>query len=220
MEGLDSGAGGRAEPIFSLVCRGPLASTTGPAVHAAKMEDNPTTATPEEKGEVPVSEHQLIRFRREKLEKLNKLEVDAFGGAFEISHSPGELREKFEEGLKVRIAGRMVAHRDMGKSQFLDVADITGRFQVFLNAKGIGEDQFEVFKLLDLGDWIGIEGETFITRTGEPTVRAESLTVLSKSLRPLPEKWHGLSDREARYRQRYLDLISNEESRKMFILRS
>ncbi len=178
------------------------------------------TDTPDVAQAPGVTEHQLIRFRREKLEKLRELGVNPYGGRFETTHRPGELRADFKEGLKVRVAGRIVAHRDMGKSQFFDVADIHGRLQCFLNGKSVGEEQFEIFKLLDLGDWIGIEGETFITRTEEPTVRAENIKVLSKSLRPLPEKWHGLADRESRYRHRYLDLIANEESREIFLQRS
>ncbi|MFV1995281.1 MAG: lysine--tRNA ligase [Verrucomicrobiales bacterium] len=184
------------------------------------MEDDATQTPPPAAESEQESEHKLIRVRREKLAKLRELGVDPYGARFEPSDDPGTLRANFEEGRKVVIAGRLVAHRDMGKSQFFDIADITGRLQCFLNAKGVGEEAFEIFKLLDLGDFVGIRGETFITRTGEPTVKASALTVLSKSLRPLPEKWHGLADREARYRQRYLDLIANEKSRETFVMRS
>ncbi len=173
--------------------------------------------------ELPVEEqdeHKLIKVRREHHRALRARKVPPFGGRFDTTHAPGVLRAGFAEALLVRVAGRIVAHRDMGKRQFFDIADISGRIQCFLNAKSIGEENFEVFKQLDLGDWIGIEGETFVTRTGEPTVKASAITVLSKALRPLPEKWHGLSDREAKYRQRYLDLISNERSREIFVMRS
>ncbi len=108
----------------------------------------------------------------------------------------------------------------MGKSHFFDISDFKGRIQCYLNAKAVGEESFEIFKQLDLGDWIGIEGETFKTKVGEPTVKVESFKVLSKSLRPLPDKYHGLSDKETRYRQRYLDLVSNEASRNIFLKRS
>ena len=165
-------------------------------------------------------EHKLIKFRREKLAALRDKNVNPFGDRFEVTHDPGALRADFAEKLHVRVAGRIVAHRDMGKSQFFDIADIAGRIQIFLNAKSIGEESFEIFKQLDLGDWIGIEGDTFITRTEEPSVKASAITVLSKALRPLPEKWAGLSDRETKYRQRYLDLISNERSRETFVMRS
>jgi len=164
----------------------------------------------------PVSEHKLIQIRRDKLAQLQEKGVNPFGGKFETTHEPGDLRANFEEEKQVRIAGRIVAWRDMGKSQFFEVADFSGKIQCFLNPKSVGEEAFEIFKLLDMGDWVGIEGETFITRTGEPTVKASAITVLSKSLRPLPDKFHGISDREMQYRKRYLDLISTESSRETF----
>ncbi len=114
----------------------------------------------------------------------------------------------------------MTAHRDMGKSHFFDISDFQGRIQCYVNAKGVPEDQFEAFKLLDLGDWIGISGETFNTKVGEPTVKVESLTVLSKAIRPMPDKFHGVADQELKYRKRYLDLMSNERSRDIFLKRS
>lgn len=167
-----------------------------------------------------VSEHQLIQFRRQKLEKLRELGVDPFGGKFETTHQPAALRENFEEEIEVKVAGRIVAHRDMGKSQFFDIADINGRLQCFLNPKSIGDEAFEIFQQLDIGDWIGVEGATFTTRMGEPTVKASAITVLSKSLRPLPDKWHGVADPQIKYRQRYLDLIANERARDAFLKRS
>jgi len=114
----------------------------------------------------------------------------------------------------------VLAWRDMGKSQFFEIGDLHGRIQGFLNPKSVGEEGFTVAKLLDVGDWIGIAGETFLTRTGEPTVKVTELTVLGKSLRPLPDKWHGLADRELQYRKRYLDLIASERSREVFRKRS
>jgi lysyl-tRNA synthetase class 2 len=107
----------------------------------------------------------------------------------------------------------------MGKSQFLDLSDISGRLQVYINLKALPADQAEVFQLLDLGDFLGVEGECFVTKTGEPTVRAKSFRLLSKTLRPLPDKWHGVADVEMRYRQRYLDLVANAESREIFLKR-
>jgi len=161
-------------------------------------------------------ENELIAQRREKLRALRARGVEPFGRAFETSGSIAEVREKFKEGETLRAAGRITAHRDMGKSHFVDLRDASGRIQVYFQAKEIGADSMEVFNLLDLGDFIGVEGACFVTKTGEPTLKAHKFEVLSKSLRPPPEKWHGLQDVEARYRHRYVDLVSNEESRDIF----
>ena len=166
------------------------------------------------------TEEELIAVRREKLNRLRELGVNPYGERFLIDKEIGELSKSFNEGSKVVVAGRITAHRDMGKSHFFDISDFKGRIQCYLNAKAVGEESFEIFKQLDLGDWIGIEGETFKTKVGEPTIKVESFKVLSKSLRPLPDKYHGLSDKETRYRQRYLDLVSNEASRNVFLKRS
>ena len=166
------------------------------------------------------TEEELIAVRREKLNRLKELGVNPYGEKFLIDSEIDELCSSFTEGSKVIIAGRITAHRDMGKSHFFDISDFKGRIQCYLNAKAVGEQDFEIFKQLDLGDWIGIEGETFKTKVGEATVKVESFKVLSKSLRPLPDKYHGLSDKETRYRQRYLDLVSNEASRSIFLKRS
>jgi lysyl-tRNA synthetase class 2 len=162
------------------------------------------------------TDNDLIAQRREKLEKLRARGIAPFGGAFETSGAIAEVREKFKEGEILRAAGRITAHRNMGKSHFVDLRDSTGRVQIYIHAKEVGAETMEIFDLLDLGDFIGIEGECFLTKTGEPTLKVHSLTVLGKSLRPLPEKWHGLQDVEARYRQRYLDLLTNEQSRAVF----
>ena len=162
------------------------------------------------------AENDLIAQRREKMEALRKKGVEPFGRAFETSGSIAEIRQKFKEGETLRAAGRMTAHRDMGKSHFADIRDASGRIQVYFQEKEIGAEAMEIFKLLDLGDFIGVEGTCFLTKTGEPTLKAHKFEVLAKSLRPPPEKWHGLQDVEARYRQRYVDLISNEESREIF----
>ncbi|HEY6070943.1 MAG TPA: lysine--tRNA ligase [Chthoniobacterales bacterium] len=161
-------------------------------------------------------ENELIAQRREKLNALRARGVEPFGRAFETSGSIAEVREKFKEGETLRAAGRITAHRDMGKSHFVDLRDATGRIQAYFHEKEIGAEAMEIFKLLDLGDFIGVEGACFLTKTGEPTLKAHRFEVLSKSLRPPPEKWHGLQDVEARYRQRYVDLVANEESREVF----
>jgi lysyl-tRNA synthetase, class II len=161
-------------------------------------------------------ENELIAQRREKLEALRARGIEPFGHAFEISGSIAEVREKFKEGEMLRAAGRITAHRDMGKSHFIDLRDATGRIQIYFHQKEIGPEAMEIFKLLDLGDFIGVEGACFLTKTGEPTLKAQKFEVLAKSLRPPPEKWHGLQDVEARYRQRYVDLVANAQSRETF----
>ncbi|HME89635.1 MAG TPA: lysine--tRNA ligase [Chthoniobacterales bacterium] len=154
--------------------------------------------------------------RREKLKALRARGVEPFGRAFETSGSVAEVREKFNEGETLRTAGRITAHRDMGKSHFVDLRDATGRIQVYFHEREVGAPAMEIFRLVDLGDFIGVEGECFLTKTGEPTLKARKFEVLAKSLRPPPEKWHGLQDVEARYRQRYVDLVANEQSREIF----
>ena len=161
-------------------------------------------------------ENELIALRRKKLDALRAKGVEPFGGGFEVTGSIAEVREKFKEGETLRIAGRITAHRDMGKSHFLDLRDATGRIQIYIHAKEVGVDLSELFRLLDLGDFIGAEGTCFVTKSGEPTLKVRTFQLLAKALRPLPEKWHGLQDIEARYRQRYLDLITNERSRAVF----
>src|ERR1700704_4872729 len=162
------------------------------------------------------SENELIALRRAKLEKLRAKGIEPFGAAFETSGSIAEVRDKFKEGETFRVAGRITAHRDMGKSHFVDLRDATGRIQVYIHAKEVGQEHVDLFNLLDLGDFIGVEGECFLTKTGEPTLKVKKFEVLSKALIPLPEKWHGLQDVEARYRQRYLDLIVNPQARETF----
>jgi lysyl-tRNA synthetase class 2 len=161
-------------------------------------------------------ENELIALRRQKLEALRARGVTPFGHGYEPSGSIAEIREKFAEGATMRAAGRITAHRDMGRSHFLDLRDVTGRIQIYVQAKELGPEAMEIFALLDLGDFIGVEGACFLTKTGEPTLKVHQLEVLAKTLRPLPEKWHGLTDVEARYRQRYLDLVTNERAREVF----
>jgi len=161
-------------------------------------------------------ENELIALRRKKLETLRAKGIEPFGTSFDVSGSIAEVREHFQEGETRRIAGRITAHRDMGKSHFLDLRDVTGRIQIYIHAKEVGPELMEVFRLLDIGDFIGVEGTCFLTKSGEPTLKVRTFQVLAKTLRPLPEKWHGLQDVEARYRQRYLDLLTNERSREVF----
>jgi lysyl-tRNA synthetase, class II len=120
----------------------------------------------------------------------------------------------------VAIAGRITAHRDMGKSQFMDLKDTSGRIQIYAQKQTLGDEQFDIFKHLDLGDFIGVEGEMFTTKAGEPSVKITKFVILAKALRPPPGKWHGLEDTEIRYRQRYLDLMGNDEVKQVFLKRS
>src|SRR5213595_2410725 len=161
-------------------------------------------------------ENELIALRRKKLETLRAKGIEPFGTGFDVSGSIAEVREQFKEGETRHVAGRITAHRDMGKSHFLDLRDATGRIQIYIHAKEVGPELTDLFRLLDIGDLIGVEGTCFITKSGEPTVKVQAFRLLAKTLRPLPEKWHGLQDIEARYRQRYLDLLTNERSRAVF----
>jgi len=161
-------------------------------------------------------ENPALTQRREKLDALHAHGIEPFGGAFETSGSIAEILKKFNDGETLRAAGRITAKRDMGKSHFLDLRDITERIQVYLHEKEMSSNAIEIFHLVDVGDFIGVEGVCFLTKTGERTLRVRKFEVLAKSLRPLPEKWEGLQDIEARYRERYLDLLTNERSRAVF----
>jgi lysyl-tRNA synthetase class 2 len=161
-------------------------------------------------------ENELIALRLKKLDALRAKGVEPFSSGFEVSGSIAEVRDRFEEGKTLRAAGRITAHRDMGKSHFLDLRDATGRIQIYIHANEVGPELVDLFRLLDIGDLIGVEGTCFVTKSGEPTLKVRTFTLLAKALRPLPEKWHGLQDIEARYRQRYLDLLTNERSRVIF----
>jgi lysyl-tRNA synthetase class 2 len=171
--------------------------------------------------------NELIRQRHEKLEAVRRRGVDPFGGRYPVSHWAGPLHERLaqasEDELKavgpVSLAGRIVALRHHGKTCFAHLMDQSGRLQLYARADQLGDD-FVAFTDLDLGDFVGVTGEMMRTRTGELTLAVKAFTFLSKSLRPLPEKWHGLKDVETRYRQRYVDLIVNPEARTVFQLRS
>ncbi|MFH1753849.1 MAG: amino acid--tRNA ligase-related protein, partial [Candidatus Omnitrophota bacterium] len=158
----------------------------------------------------------LVRQRIENLKLITGLGVYPYGERFDVSSTAEETLGSFKEGDQCALAGRIMAMRVHGKSIFCDLKDRSGKIQFYIGEKAIGKDRFDIFKCLDIGDIVGIRGECFKTRTGEPTVKVNEFTILSKSLRPLPEKWHGLKDLETRYRQRYLDLIVNDETRKIF----
>lgn len=173
-------------------------------------------------------EHRLISERREKL-KLLRQAGNAFPNDFRRDVMAGELHaeyghkppESFDSDLRrVKVAGRMMAKRVMGKASFVQIQDMSGRIQLFLERDRLPEGVYQAFKSWDIGDILGAEGVMFKTKTGELSVKVEQLRLLTKSLRPLPEKFHGLSDQETRYRQRYLDLIMNEVSRNVFRVRT
>jgi lysyl-tRNA synthetase, class II len=164
--------------------------------------------------------NDLQAIRHEKMDKLRALGVDPFGGAFPGTESSASIRADFVEGRVVRYAGRVLSHRDMGKSHFLHLGDDAGKLQVYIQTKALAEIAQETFKLIDIGDFIGVDGTLFTTKTGEQSIHVTALHFLSKSLRPLPDKWHGLTDVEQRYRQRYLDLVSNREVKDVLTLRA
>jgi len=172
-------------------------------------------------------DNELIRLRREKLDALRGRGIDPFGGRYPVAQWARGLAERLgnanDEELKgfgpVSLAGRVVALRHHGKTCFAHLMDQTGRIQLYARADGLGEE-YTRFVELDTGDFVGVTGEMFRTRTGELTVAVKSFAFLAKSLRPLPEKWHGLKDVETRYRQRYVDLIVNAEAREIFTMRA
>lgn len=169
-----------------------------------------------------LSAHE-IEFRRQRLAHLEALKAAGhrpYGRAFARTGSLAEVRAGFAEGGAVRIAGRVVAVREMGKSIFAHLQDGTDKFQVYVQKNALGDEQFAAFRAVDLGDFIGAEGELFTTRTGEQSLKVARWELLSKALHPLPEKWHGLHDTELRYRQRYLDLVANPDVRRVFDVRS
>ncbi len=158
--------------------------------------------------------------RINKLKTLRQKGLDPYGQRFIRSHAVSEILKDFKEGLKVVTAGRITAHRDQGKVHFMDLTDQTGKIQLFIKADNVTSEAFALLEALDIGDIIGVEGETFTTKTGQNSIRVLKYEVLAKSLRSLPEKWHGLKDVDIRYRQRYVDLIANPEVRDVFIKRS
>ncbi|MGI6185832.1 MAG: amino acid--tRNA ligase-related protein, partial [Brevibacillus sp.] len=173
--------------------------------------------------------HELLQVRHDKMNQLREWGIDPFGKKFEQTHHAadivnrfgGKTKEELEaEGHVVTIAGRLMAKREMGKASFAQLLDRSGQIQIYVRLDTVGEESYKVFELCDIGDLIGVNGVVFKTKTGELSVKVKELTFLTKSLRPLPEKYHGLKDIETRYRKRYVDLIVNPEVRDTFITRS
>ncbi|MBA4538776.1 lysine--tRNA ligase [Bacillus aquiflavi] len=170
-----------------------------------------------------------LKVRREKLSALREKGIDPFGKRFERSHTAKQLLEQYGElekediaakGVSVTIAGRIMTKRGKGKAGFAHIQDLTGQIQIYVRKDTVGDSQYEVFNTADIGDIVGVAGTLFKTKVGELSVKVGDFDLLTKSLRPLPEKFHGLKDVEQRYRQRYLDLTMNPESRETFITRS
>ena len=164
--------------------------------------------------------NSLIEQRKAKLKSLEARGIFPFKNKFTPAETCLQARTNYLEGREVSVAGRITAHRDMGKSMFIDVRDQSGRLQCYAQKNVLGDDQFQVFTHLDLGDFVGVQGTLFTTKTGEISIKLASFTILAKALRPLPGKWHGLEDTETRYRQRYLDLISNPDVKDVMLKRS
>ncbi|MBO8157692.1 MAG: lysine--tRNA ligase [Bacillaceae bacterium] len=173
--------------------------------------------------------NDLMRTRLEKLESLREQGVEPFGDKFERTYQSGDLKEAYdqysreeleEQNIEATIAGRIMTKRGKGKAGFAHIQDLTGQIQIYVRKDAVGEDKYEWFNTADIGDIVGVTGVLFKTKVGELSVKVNDFQLLTKSLRPLPEKFHGLKDIEQRYRQRYLDLIMNPESRDTFITRS
>ena len=167
--------------------------------------------------------NQLLKVRREKLAALQEAGKDPFQlTKFDVTHHSQDVKDNFDalEGKNVTIAGRMMFKRVMGKASFCNIQDLKGNIQCYVARDSIGEEPYADFKKYDVGDILGIHGEVFKTKTGEMSIHAASVTLLSKSLQILPEKFHGLTDTDMRYRQRYVDLIMNAEVKDTFIKRS
>ena len=178
---------------------------------------------------VSIELNDQMKVRREKMEELREKGISPFGKKFIRTTDSGELHQNFDadskedleaKALTAMIAGRMMTKRGKGKVGFANLQDREGQIQIYVRKDIVGEENYDIFKKSDLGDILGVEGDVMKTDTGEVTVKATRLTHLSKALRPLPEKWHGLTDTETRYRKRYLDLISNHESLESFRMRS
>jgi lysyl-tRNA synthetase class 2 len=169
-------------------------------------------------------ESELIQHRKDKLKKLKEKNINPYPYSFRKTHLSSQIIEEFEELEKeekeVKVAGRIVALRPHGKTVFAHLQDGAGKIQIYVKKDEVGEEKFGLLDLFDIGDFLGVTGKVFKTRTGEITVRTTDFCILSKSLLPLPEKWHGLQDKELRYRQRYVDLIVNAEVKKIFLFRT
>jgi lysyl-tRNA synthetase, class II len=173
-------------------------------------------------GETELSLNELLQIRRGKLDYLKEKGIDPFGQKYERTNFAQAIIDSFDtlENSEVSIAGRLMSKRDQGKASFAHIQDFSGKIQIYIRGDMVGEENYEVFKKLDIGDIIGLKGLVFKTQKGEISVKVTEFTVLSKSLHPLPEKWHGLKDVELRYRQRYVDLIVNPDVKETFITRS
>ena len=162
---------------------------------------------------------ELIKIREEKLKKMKENGINAYPERYETTCSIGESRN-FEDGKEnISVAGRVMSKRKMGKISFIDLSDISGHIQLCLKKDDLGEDEYKkIHEILDIGDFIGVKGNVFTTQAGEKTIQVYHFTFLGKSLRPLPEKFHGVSNQELIYRERHLDLIMNEETKNKFLL--
>ena len=172
------------------------------------------------------TDQELVR--REKVQKLKDLGIDPFGQAFEVTAKSAEIKEKYkgyshEEleamAVTVSVAGRIMFLRKMGKASFFAIQDVAGKQQVYISRDSVGEETYALFKMADVGDIVGVKGVVMLTQTGEVTIKCNEYTHLTKALRPLPEKFHGLTDKEERYRRRYVDLIMNEDAKKVAMAR-
>ena len=167
--------------------------------------------------------NSLIEQRKAKLAALKAKGIDPFKNKFTPTETCRQARENYGEGREVALAGRITAHREMGKSMFVDIRDQSGRIQIYAQKNALEEHapgSWDIFTHLDLADFIGVKGTLFTTKTGEISVKLASFTILAKALRPPPAKWHGLEDTEIRYRQRYLDLMANPDVKDIFLKRS
>ena len=173
--------------------------------------------------EQEIDMNQLMKVRREKLDKLKQEGKNPFEiTKFNRTHTSKQVVDNYDEleGKDVTVAGRIMAKRIMGKASFVHIQDSEGKIQSYVSINDLGEESYQAFKEDDIGDIVGITGFVFKTRTGEISIHAKELTLLSKSLRPLPEKYHGLKDTDLRYRQRYVDLIVNPEVKDTFLKRT
>ena len=167
--------------------------------------------------------NQLLKVRRDKLKELQENGKDPFIiTKYQVTHHSQEVKDHFDEleGQEVTLAGRLMSKRVMGKASFGNVQDLQGNIQCYIARDSIGEDSYKDFKKMDIGDIVGVKGEVFKTKTGEISIHASAVTLLSKSLQILPEKFHGLTNTDLRYRQRYVDLIMNPEVKDTFVKRS
>ena len=177
----------------------------------------------EQKNQKTQDVNQLLKIRRDKLAELQADGKDPFQiTKFDVTHHSQEVKDQFEdlEGKSVVLAGRMMSKRVMGKASFCNIQDLQGNIQSYVARDSIGEEEYKAFKKMDIGDIVGLEGEVFKTKTGEISIHASKVTLLSKSLQILPEKFHGLTNTDIRYRQRYVDLIMNADVKETFIKRS